>query len=324
MDQEEAGIENEKRIPLTVDIVEQIRAEIARTGVGPTRLMKRANAPPEGLSAGIISHWLHRRIKTARRECLEYALDLWRSLPGDPLIQITSELRQKLHDEAARTGKGATAMMRGLRPSEHGGLSAATVKGWMLGRVKTAERDKVHFVLNRWSKISDLEHWMFEVTQEHKKRLKSEIARTGVSIPSIFAAASEVPTGLTVNVLRSILYGQTRKMQRRHYDFILEKLRSLPDALPCKRSSPNQLGCRVGHVAVTPDIRAEMKAERERTGISEKALVAILGSKDKDLLSHSKINRWINGYTRSAPRGEIEMVLNGWRSLPDANSFWER
>lgn len=67
---------------------------------------------------------------------------------------------------------------------------------------------------------------------------------------------------------------------------------------------------------ITDALRAKLRAERDRTGIT--AIKLLKASRDRpEGLDARSVNRWIGGLIRSAPESHIAYVLARWAELPD-------
>ncbi|MCG8532135.1 MAG: hypothetical protein MI749_15935, partial [Desulfovibrionales bacterium] len=69
--------EGQGRIDLSDDTIEQLKSHRDRSGVYPGELLRKADNIPKGLNAGIIAGWLERRALSAKKEHVEFILDLW-------------------------------------------------------------------------------------------------------------------------------------------------------------------------------------------------------------------------------------------------------
>lgn len=312
------------RIPITPDLHAKLLHEKNRTGVAAYGLFKVATSPPAGLKPNLVNSWLIGGVASARQDFVEYVLTLWQSLPDNPIIKITPAMRREMKDQARRTGKAPAAMMRGLRPSEIGGLTSTAIGAWMSGKIMTADRGKVEFVLERWRSIpSRDERWM-TVSQKQREHLRAEIARTGISHSYFFHGRDDLPAGLTLNLFEHTLSGQTKSIRRHHFYYIIRVLEGMPDRSASQGRNSRTLRLGIEQVGITNDMRDALKNERLRTGVSERALVLLVAAEGKVCPPNpKKINNWINGRTKSAPLEQYEMILAAWRSLPDANAFWD-
>ena len=83
-------------------------------------------------------------------------------------IPITDKLRQRLIAERARTGVGPTALMRG---SVHDADRPKTLKGqtislWLSGKIMSARRSQLDYVLARWAALPDASNKNARAPQE--------------------------------------------------------------------------------------------------------------------------------------------------------------
>lgn len=142
-----------------VEISDEVRAELVmhadRTGIGAVRLLKDSIDCPEGLTYLNVQAWISGDIGSAQKSYLDYVLSRWKSLPDSDVVEITPEIISLLRSEAERTGTGVSALFRGVRPSEVGGMNASIVKNWLAGGTKMAKREHLEFVLERWKALPD-------------------------------------------------------------------------------------------------------------------------------------------------------------------------
>lgn len=295
-----------------------IEREITRTGVGAVRLMKNAATRPEGLSYQLIQSWLGHHTKTARKDFVEFVLQEWRSLPSDETVKITPALQSEIRDEIERTGKGPSALFRGMRMQPDCTVTACNVKSWLSGNSQTAPRSQLEFVLAHWRSLTDWEDRWLVASDEDIRRIRTELARTGTSIPSL-VKRPDCPARLSEGMIRIFKDGHAPKIRRSHYDYILQTLEGLPDKSnePKKRRQKRQLD----RIELTTEMRQELEAERIRTGVTETILLRQMTNEDgAPLPSARMINGWINGYARTAPAKGYLAVLELWRSLPDSDN----
>jgi len=127
-----------KRPDTHVAITEAIRKELLalqnQTQIKPTRLLRGAPNRPKGINSSIINFWLTGEVKSANEDYLMYVLELWRSrsktkpaepLPSidkeqgniDPIIPLTTDMRQAYVSEIERTGVKHTTLIRMLNAS---------------------------------------------------------------------------------------------------------------------------------------------------------------------------------------------------------------
>jgi hypothetical protein len=154
---------NRERIPLTDELLFEIRGHIDRTLVGPHLLLKMARkAVPEGLSRPTLENWLYKRCRTARADYVDFVLKEWKALPdGDvtaPLprnrkvaprhgyVEITSKIRAEL--EAFRLAKLIPSRIFKERNDVPEGLQPSMISAWVNGSACTARSQHLFYVLD--------------------------------------------------------------------------------------------------------------------------------------------------------------------------------
>ena len=144
-------------IPITHELRQKLIAERARTGVGPTALMRGSMHDadrPKTLKGQTISLWLSGKIVSARRSQLVYVLDRWAALPDAPdkNARVPQE-RTILSEEHLRLID--TYWDKGLLPDKilqnknvPDGLNAAIIRTWKDRRIKSAAVAYLDYVLH--------------------------------------------------------------------------------------------------------------------------------------------------------------------------------
>ncbi len=72
-----------KKVPVTDELVEALKAEQSRTGLMPKRLLATMEIVPEGLSANGVSMWMGKRVKQAKQEHVDAVLKAYARIPSD-------------------------------------------------------------------------------------------------------------------------------------------------------------------------------------------------------------------------------------------------
>lgn len=140
------------RVPITDDVIEELYRLKCETGLGPMKLLARAQNVPEGLNSAVINTWFNRKTTSAREVHLAFVLKAYREIV--PIISITPEKCAALNAELTRTGYAPTALLNSLRPYPEG-LSAALVSRWSTGRTVSARGDLWRFVMDGLEAIPD-------------------------------------------------------------------------------------------------------------------------------------------------------------------------
>lgn len=72
--------------------------------------------------------------------------------------------------------------------------------------------------------------------------------------------------------------------------------------------------------ALTAEIIAKLKAERERTSTGPKALLKPYKELPKGL-NHPMVTHWLGGRIKTARENHLKFVLNAWEKLPDVETI---
>lgn len=137
-------------IELDTVLIAELQAERDRTSIGPQALLKPYKDKPKGLNHAMVTHWLGGRIKTAKREHLDFVKAAWTALDTNRSIQLTDELFVELKMLQAQSGMNAEMMMR-WSDANSVGLSVSKIKHYMSGNAKTIRADQLEFMKRVWS-----------------------------------------------------------------------------------------------------------------------------------------------------------------------------
>lgn len=137
-------------IELTQEILTALHAERDRTSVGPQALLKSYQDKPDGLNHPMVTHWLGGRIRTAKREHLEFVRAAWSKLETNRSIELTDQMLAELKRMQAASGISAEMMMRWTEASSVG-LSVSKIKHVLSGKAKIMREDQIEFMKRVWS-----------------------------------------------------------------------------------------------------------------------------------------------------------------------------
>lgn len=79
--------------------IDEMRFHQRRTCIGPVNILKIADDVPEGMHWNCVNKWLSSTVRSVQKQHLEYALNLWRSLP--PHADYTGPLSYEPEQERA-------------------------------------------------------------------------------------------------------------------------------------------------------------------------------------------------------------------------------
>lgn len=148
--------------PITAELLEKLKAERERTGVGPTALLRGTASDPERpptLKGIMITNWLSGTAKSARPGHVFYVLKRWAALPDATerparapaeRVPLTEDILVVI-DEHWDQGFLPDKILVGEEVPE--GLNAAIIRTWKDRRIKTAAKDYIDFVLSACTRI---------------------------------------------------------------------------------------------------------------------------------------------------------------------------
>lgn len=150
-----------------------------------------------------------------------------------------------------------------------------------------------------------------EITEEIRERLESEAERTGVGASKLMRGRrKDMPEGLTSSMMTGWKIGSIGSAKKEHLDWVLKAYEDWTPPEETKRPERIKLSdAQVSH----------LQAEVERTGLGA---VNILRHSREALpkgLNHQKVQRWINGQTRTAMKEHWNFVLALYASLSARN-----
>lgn len=181
-------------------------------------------------------------------------------------IEITDAIRATLRAEMRRAGVTAIKLLKGRRnlPEK---LDARTVNRWLVGLYLTAKRSDLKYVMELLAaspsdpgritgdgrKLSrrgarhpvEGETWI-NVTDEMAAHLRGELVRTGIESAGLLRGLESVPPGLTQRVVYGWLYRESDTTNKAHWDYVVARLRSLPDTGKTGRSCSREGEIRQG------------------------------------------------------------------------------
>lgn len=252
-----------------VDIGDEIREELLfhkiRTGLGQKALLSNAKDIPEGFNPKWINEWLNDRVKSANRVHLNYVLERWRGMPdrgwynspvknrkSHPLMprvrktislaeKISPETRELLRERFSAKKISVAAFLRRFHP-ETENLTIGIISNWINGRTKRVAKEQLDFVLSRLETLPDATidaHHELEIREQDRERAtinKSSIEemlyhknRTGVGGTVLLKTASNIPEGLSANMINSWVSGYVKTAEVRHVVYVIDLWRLIPD-----------------------------------------------------------------------------------------------
>ncbi|MAL09980.1 MAG: hypothetical protein CMF74_09980 [Maricaulis sp.] len=293
-----------KKVPITSEIRAQLRQLRQKSGLGPTAFLAQADDPPPGLSVNMIYGWLNGHRKSAERAHLDYVLDRWSQASKRVLLSVKAVAL--LISERERTGVGAQLLLRHAQgaPAD---LKGGMVDRWFTGTTKSAMEHHLEFVLAAYAALPDKPPTRARVRAQRIPLDKARIEQlehlrqsTGIGPQALFTGAGDAPAGLNSNAVYAWLDGRMTHIRADHYDYVVERWRSIPARLE-----------------LTPARRARLVEESRRTKVGWTAILRHIGLSPQQL-TPVDLSQWANGKIASVRSDLWKQVLEAYAALPDA------
>lgn len=279
--------------------------EVKRTGLGAKSILDIIDTPPEGLTIGIINHWLKKKAwsKTVRKDHYDAVLNVLRSTPSRKEfaeVPLSAEA-VKLQAERDRTGVGHNKLLEGKKLPA--GLSMDGAANILYGAYKSVRQDHYDFLMSEWSKLPDKDYKLLDYSNDMKAALLAQKERTRVGVVSLLSNADNIPDGLSVGMANHLLRGDFQKIRDTHYKFLMSAYENLPD---------NE------HEYILLEGAALERLRRLKTTKFIGPSTLLKEHADApDGLNHSLISGWFSGHSKTARRDHIEWLLEKWEQAPD-------
>lgn len=307
-------------IQITPDIIDGLKSHRERTGVGPHKLLRGRKDRPTGLSGIQISAWIDGKIKSARKQHVNYVLKIWEeegTVDGSAKIDISkSSFAKKLFNEINSLGIGGTKLLRYMDDSS--GLTSRTIDNILCNRNKTIVEHQLRSINVAFYRLREAVH-----SRDHTK-IEQPSCKSGHRIAisnsqlvmlkkyrdkgflpgHIFKQNSlKKPSYLNPNMISGWLSGRTNRVNHEHLKYVLEACEELDKSIS-KR------------VEITPSIYDEICFHKERTGFGPKKFVDVIG-RVPDGFNSGLITGWLSRNTMTARQDYLNFVLEKWREMPN-------
>lgn len=152
--------------------------------------------------------------------------------------------------------------------------------------------------------------------------LKSELKRTGMTVIALLKDAKDLPDGLNVRAVNRWISGSEQPERRSQFDYVLGKLRALPDAPPGLKGHvagrPGRRHPRPGEewIEVTAEMATQLRAEMVRTTLSFEAIAYGTAEKPEGLTPRI-VRGWLGGDAKTTRKAHWEFVMQRLMIAPD-------
>ena len=228
-------------------------------------------------------------------------------------VSITKDIVEELKRLQEQSGVGPGALLRGQKDVPPR-LNSGTIFGWKRQTVKTARRDQLEWVLQRWSEVTPV----VSVTPELIKEIEAQLKRTGITPRALIARIDPPLDKLRPELVTRWVKGTTKTARQDHLDAVLNALLAAPDARPREKRAYIGRDKFQRRLEFDDALRIALDVERERTGIqASEMLKYFYRGKVPDGLSAGMISAWLNTSPKTVPADLYEWTLAAWRALPD-------
>lgn len=267
------------RVPLTQQMVEDLNAEKARTGVGAIALLRAAEAVPAGLLPSRIEVLYRGAVRSVEEEIYRFVMQAYRAMPDAvpnskrPVknaigrIPLTEEMRDRL---AAIWAVMPSDALEG--PDAPPGLTPSII-GHLLGT--QSEEGRRDLTIRR-------DWWAFLTAYKAGSLTEPMNVKAAPSVPLPDLLGKEIPPP------------RPRK--------------------PAGRI-PSYAG--TAYVPITEALYRHLHAEIRRTRVSPKRLLSVLDDCPKGLTAR-QVSSWLRGTIQSAEERYLDYLSQQYARLPDA------
>lgn len=157
-------------------------------------------------------------------------------------VGISAALRKELKAERKRTATTALELLRDA-PDLPDGLTGSLVNRWIGGVAKSAPQRQIDYVLERWRALPDeaglrprpkqlptkpearRSDWPDHrpISDADRAALKAHRERTKIGASTLLRGATDLPPGLTPNVVSSWLTGRAKTADPTQFAYVLAR-----------------------------------------------------------------------------------------------------
>lgn len=141
---------------------------------------------------------------------------------------IIAEIREKLNSERKRTGIGPTALMRGTAhdPKRPKTLKGHTISLWLSGKIKSARKSQIDYVLERWAALPDAEQASARLLQERVTLTNEHLTIIDEAwsyglLPDKVLQHPDAPEGLNGAIIRTWQDRRIKSAAKTYLDFVM-------------------------------------------------------------------------------------------------------
>lgn len=299
-----------ERIPLTDYLRAQLKAEMVRTNVGFTHIIKSmGDTAPEGLTVDVIRKWDKADVLTVDSNHWEKVIAAYKILPSVEIVEkakFTDAHHILLTTEMTRTGKGAKAILALMGDTVPEGLTKRIIENWRNGDTATFKPEYWNAIIAAYKSLPAIEtQEKITLTEEHCALLAAEITRTGKGRKAIITyMGNNTPKGLTEGMIDTWHKGLVKTASSDHWNGLMAAYKTLPT----KENKEK--------IILTDNHRAQLEAEITRTGKGSAAILKLKEGHIPERIEQSMIENWRTGNSKSAEPDHWNKLMDAYKTLP--------
>lgn len=294
------------RIPLTEEIIVELKAEQERTGVRPPTVVKLMG--PGAPTDRTLYSWINKETRYVDPEKLYMVLGVWRALPDNPSVPITKEIHARLVAERERTGIGSTNLFKQSSEPPPEGLTSGVVETWVQKRTKKALQSHLDYVFAEYATWGP-------VTSEDVTIIQEEMERTGLNVVTTARLIEEKKIdGPSHTLLGRWLRGTAPTPKRKKVENLLRFLQSVPDGYVKTEKKETK---RPGYQPLTKELTEELTRELDRIAMKPSPFLNLLYTEWGLRLDLGVFKRWLEGTAKLVKKRHLYEVLGYLKNLPD-------
>ncbi len=304
------GVSNQTQI--TPEFRTKLRDKVRKTRIPLKDLLSLQDDLPPNLTISQVEGWIRGKINEGDQAAVQYMLDACddriKAIERVPITQADQEL---LKAEQERTGYNFKSLVNSSKYPVPDKITVTILNHITSRTHETVRKDHLLFFKHSFADLLDATDTVRRsyLSRTHNGEITAEILQTlnaykaeAIHPNTSLEGASNIPAGLTKNIISSWVNGTTKTGNPEYIDFVLLRCGELKYS-PARR------------LAITDDMRDELLGQRERTNVSIAQLIASTAAPFD--ISENMVSGWINGSIDTARKDLYYWTISAWLQLPD-------
>lgn len=143
-----------------------------------------------------------------------------------------------------------------------------------------------------------------KINRQTKALIEQEISRTGLGPQAILRGTrTNRPDGMSFGIIQAWRSGQIKTAREDHLEYLLERWRSMPNAIT--------------RLPMSEEIHMRIRTEIDRTGVGIVKLLKLFADEKPEGLSTSLLNNYSCGKGATVRVDYYMFAINSWAKLPN-------